>query len=685
MKILVVSTCNGRYNNVIKNSKNTESQNLANIQNLYDIYNKPSFGSYWKQFAQNPLGKSAETISFGAKNKTSSREWLSVIENLEKHVENLKEQRENDTALSVNFTKEDEKWLKILKTKLANPNLKIDETNVEAIYDALKVMYYAGTYKPVSVKIGKLNLEVHNRTIADMLKEKYSEKDLSNIRKYLNSHHVFDMTDNPHYGLVVNQERGLVRTCGATENWEMSERAWVTDTMRVGDIQKYKKPETWTQALNTIAAYYDTQQELFAKYIEYPELYYSKNPKEGIPHIFLPATLEPDPDWFNNKRLESHGLALKEFCTAITDGLVKGKKYGYDSFDTIPDNVFTSIDNLSKYFKAIKYFKAPSAGNWEEIPLAGGLTSDTSTIRSALAAFKDLLYNPEYDRNIEIKKVRRNFRKLNAIPEKELNDLIKAGEQRVRATYLQEAPGIREHDSSLAFITTSDTKLADTVMEDVKKHIEILDSLERNLVRQNGIIRYAPFNFPLKDGTMGRSPDSYLNLNYFTAVDKNGKINLNWKKELEEFGSKDCSEPEVFAARAEYSTKDREAQWFMVSEMSTGYGKQIEKLIANARKEQRALNSAEKELVSKLKKKQTEYLNRALARLSDEKPQNISQIKANGNDMPSVTLSEAFQYVTDINGKHKMIQGTNAPLAWALASLYKAINEENKIIKLLDA
>ena len=53
--------------------------------------------------------------------------------------------------------------------------------------------------------------------------------------------------------------------------------------------------------------------------------------------------------------------------------------------------------------------------------------------------------------------------------------------------------------------------------------------------------------------------------------------------------------------------------------------------------------------------------------------------------MPSVTVSEALQYVSDVNGKTKMIQGTNAPLAWAVSSLYNAVQEEKLIIKSLNA
>ena len=121
-----------------------------------------------------------------------------------------------------------------------------------------------------------------------------------------------------------------------------------------------------------------------------------------------------------------------------------------------------------------------------------------------------------------------------------------------------------------------------------------------------------------------------------------------------------------------------------VSEISSGYGLQIEKLINNAKNEDRPLNSAEKNLIKKLRKKQTEYLNRSLARISEENPDKVSQKKANGLKMSPVTLSEAHQYVTDLYGKPKMMQGTNTPLAWAIASLYKAMKTEYRVIKKLN-
>ena len=627
---------------------------------------------------------------------------ISRIKTAEKTLIRLTEKMETQSPL----TAKDGKWLtrvrKLFGTesfKVNNPDNpaqiitvnsaltaeKINSTNgIESLVNALKTIISATKYKPVKVKLGGVKYSVHNRDIAKLLRSEYDEKSFAELMHYLNGKRVFDLTDNPNFGIVIDRQRGIAKTCGASENWEMSDRAWITDIMRIGDIQKYKRPKSWTTALDTIAEYYHTQTQTFKRLIAEPSAYRNGGNMQGIPHIFMPKTLEPDVNWFNNKRLESHGLALKEFCTAITDGLVHNRKYGYKSAKNVPNNVIEAIDNLTKYFKAIDYPTAPSAGNWEEIPLKGGLTSDTETIRSAFFAYRNLMFNPKYSQNAEIQKIRARINALNPIKKEETESLIKKGQQRVRTTYLEEAPKIRPNDASLVFITTSDIRLADDLIEDVKKHMEILTSLEQKLVRENGIIRYSPFNFTLKDGTVAHSPDSYLNLNYFIAVDKNGKLNLDWKNILDKFASKDCSEPDLFFARAKLSTPDKEAHWFMVSEMSTGYGKQIEKILSAVKREKRTLTKEEKLLIRTLRKKQTEFLNRALARISGEKPTAANQLKANGLNMPSVTVSEAHQYVTDINGKTKMMQGTNAPLAWALASLYKALQTEHHVIKKLN-
>lgn len=646
--------------------------------------------NYNRNFATTWTQGTNKVISFGNRKLAVAER---ALKELEKHAVN-----------GTPIDSKDEKWIQSLRKLFGSKKITIDNPNnpkevmdvnceltadkinngngVLSLMNAIKVMIAATKYAPHKLSTNGVTYYVHNRALTDLLKSKYNQEDFSKLSGYLNKKHVFDMTDKGSYGLIIDKERGIAKTCGATENWEMSDRAWITDIMRVGDIQKRKRPETWTKALNTIGEYYSTQAEQFERLINTPKLYREGDAMQGIPHIFMPKTLTPDKDWFNNKRLESHGLALHELCLGIIDGIIKGKSYGYKSSKDIPNDIIKAIDNLSKYFKAIDYPTAPSAGNWEEIPLKGGLTSDTEAIRSGLNAYRDLLYNERYSNNPEIQNIRSRINDLKPLSNEELTILVRKGQERVRATYLEEAPGIRPHDSSLVFITTSDIKLSDNVLDDVLKHTEILDSLEQNLVRENGIIRYSPFNFTLKDGTVVKSPDSYLNLNYFTAIDKDGKLNLDWKNILDQYASKDCSEPNMFFARAKLSTPNREAQWFMVSEMSTGYGKQIEKLVLNAKREKRELNQNEVKLIKKLKQKQAEYLNRALSRISDENPNKINQIKANGLQMPSVTVSEAHQYVTDVNGKPKMLQGTNAPLAWALSSLYKAMRQEALTIKM---
>lgn len=677
MKVLPLNynyTDNTRVKNFHNNNFLYESQNhnsLSQIKELSNVYYPTFTGNGRLDFARKIYKKLSKNIDNNVKLTSADEKWLSKVRKLFGTDSFTVNNPDNPTELLTVDS--------ILSIEKINSG-----DNMNVLKNALKVMIAATEYKPNKVKLGNITYNVHNKQIAGLLKEEYNSESLSNLQNYLDLKRIFDMSDDSNFGIVLDKDRGIPKICGATENWDMSARSWITDIMRIGEIQKEKRPETWTKALNTIGEYYGKQKDNFANLISHPENYREGNALQGIPHIFLPKTLEPDLNWFNNKRLESHGLALKEFCNGIIDGLIKGKKHGYQSSDSIPQDVLESIDNLSKYFKAIDYPSAPSAGNWEEIPLKGGLTSDTEAIRSAFAAYKKLLYSPKYSKNQEMQKVRARLNELNPLKKVEIDDLLEKGLKRVRKTYLEEAPNIRPHDSSLIFITTSDVKLADNVIDDVKKHMEILESVEKNLVRENGVIRYAPFKFQLSNGMYGSSPDSYLNLNYFNAMDNNGKLNLDWKVILDKFASKDCSEPDMFFTRAKLSTPKMEAQWFMVSDISVGYGKQIEKLIKLAKKENRDFTQEEKQLINTLKAKQTEYLNRALARISDENPQSINQIKANGVDMPSVTVSEALQYVTDVNGKPKMVQGTNAPLAWAVSSLYNALKEEKLIIQALN-
>lgn len=444
------------------------------------------------------------------------------------------------------------------------------------------------------------------------------------------------------FAVRVDPATGLVATSGGAEVAEMAERQWVTDTVRTGELERRFHPEGWRKAVHTLARFYTnpTEQAAFDRAIADPRTYREGGAVEGVAHIFYPRTLERDPAWFNNKRLESHGLAMRAFVDALRAGELEPR-------------VLQALANLAGYFRAIDYPSAPSAGNWEETPFPGGLTWDTEAIRSAYAALRDLLRERPDVRD-------RLVAKASWLADgAELDRLIAAGQERVRRTYLAESPGHREMDASLVFLATSTVTLDDDPARDVEKFLTMLETVESALVRERGMIRYAPFTFTLQDGTQVKSPDSYLTLNYNVAIDPTGKLNLEWKKVLDAFGSQDASEPEVFAARARLSTPQTEAEWFMVSDLARGFVRQATKL--------REAGVSRPDLAERAWAGATRNLNRAYGRLTGPR-----DTKANGLPAPAWAVPEAWQYVSTMDGRRATLPGVNTPLTWAQVSLHEA-------------
>nr|MCR5661096.1 hypothetical protein [bacterium] len=187
-------------------------------------------------------------------------------------------------------------------------------------------------------------------------------------------------------------------------------------------------------------------------------------------------------------------------------------------------------------------------------------------------------------------------------------------------------------------------------------------------------IRYAPFDVHLSDGSTMTSPDSYLTLNYNIACDPDGKLNLEWKSILDDFGSKDASDPKVFAARAALSRPNQEAQWFMVSDIARGYA-YIAKMIldhadsdCSCRGEHRhSLSPAENKLFRRALSGAVRNINRAYARITP-----VGVCKANGLPSPEWAVPEAWQKVSTINADTALLPGVNTPLTWAKVSLWGA-------------
>jgi hypothetical protein len=577
-------------------------------------------------------------------------------------------------------TAADQTWLSQLQAVLGAPQggalSPLDPGQRAVLRDTLKVLLAASAYRPYQVALGGGELEVHNREIADRLRFRYTRSTFLELVSFAEDHHVFDLQEDP--------RTGLVRACGvsAEENREMGERQWVTDTVRLGDLQRERSPQGWRRALLTLSRFYTQPAEraAFARAIERPETFREGTASEGVAHIFDPRTLQRDPGWFNNGRLESHGLALRAIAETVVAGPVWGESWGFTDTDLFAaealEAVAETLSQLAQYFDALDYPTAPSVGPWEETRLDGGLAWDTEAVRAGLAALRDLLFDPAYDANARVARVRaanraRPHRLATVTDLRRLDALIDRGRARVveavtGASTVRESTA-RPIDSASTFIAASNAKLAGTPLADVEQHYRLLDTLAQHLVRRNGMIRYAPFEVALADGGRGTSPDSYLCKNYWVALDRDGRVDLEWRRRALAFGSKDASDPEVFMARSALATADTEAEWFMVSDLSRGYGVQVAKLLGPLAREGRAATTHERALIDVGLRKQTEAINRAYARITGE-----GSTKSNGKPAPAFAVPEAYEAVSALDSSTRYLPGADTPLSWAAASLYAA-------------
>lgn len=544
---------------------------------------------------------------------------------------------------------------------------------VQLLLATLRAMQAATNLKPQILRAADYQVPVYNKELFPYLHPSYTSAQLLQLRDLALRKGVFR--------LKISSSTGLVATSDipTSQNEEMAARQWVTDTIYAGTLERLVDPHSWRQALETVARFYTSPREqmAFDRAIAHPETYRQGGPEEGVAHIFYPQTLERDPRWANNKRLESHGLALKTLVEAIKLGALSRDPNGL--VEPSPQ-VLQAIANLTSYLVAIHYPDAPSAGNWEETPFPGGLTWDTQICNEALLVVQDFMFNPRYDSDPTISQLRRE---LGSLKHGEIfqdrvaiAQTLAQGMERLRRTYRAESPGNRELDASLVLLSKSPlTNLASEPVANARLHLENLQRLEDGLVRQHGMLRYAPFPFQLPSGETITSPDSYLNYNYHLACDPQGDINLKWYQSLRDFGSSDASDPQVFAARASLATPDCEAQWFLVSDLACAYAQQGLELLEEAQRRQHTqvrfqLTPQEEELLGLALSGAFRNLNRAYARLT---PSTLT-VKANGQPAPPWSVPEAWEGVSTLppHSQIAYLPGINTPLTWAEASLWEA-------------
>lgn len=512
--------------------------------------------------------------------------------------------------------------------KLEFKTIKHQKNVINAIKKGLDFL----TNSSIKRDFGTYEIPINNPAIAPYIKKDYTYASFKKLYRQAKADGVFDYE--------VNKQNGFIKTSAfkpeSYEEEKMAKLVWVTDTCRNMSLLEKDTPELCTTSLESISSFYKKQQPNFDNIIEHPERYGNNNGwGDGVFHEFDPSNFEPNYD-FPRTRLESIGRYLKKAGQYINGGIEEGKPYGYRSSSEVSDNTIDSIGNCVKYLSSIYYPYAKSCGAWEERTFNSSLTSDTAIINEGFRKIMKLMYKET--QNPEILKIRERIKnsKYGNIfnEESKLKDMLHDGEKRIIVNHLEEAQGERKLDSSLSFATHYiNSKLvwdnpelthSQNVINDVIEHTKLLSELEGNEASKGLIGDY---------GAKRYLHDEYKNLNY-DIPELKGKINEN-----------------------------HEAEWFMVSDISTGYGIQLKKITNMLKKEKRTPNMAEANMITQLLEKETEYINRAYARITG-----FNKLKANKKECPAFKLPEAYQAITDSKGNVKYVPGTNTPLTWAQSS-----------------
>lgn len=487
--------------------------------------------------------------------------------------------------------------------------------------------------KPITQKFEDYTIPVHNRNIALRLKNKYTPEEFDDLYKFAESKGVFDYT--------MDESTGLVKTSfvDTKENPFMADLIWITDTCHNMDLVKNKEPEKCTDVFNRVTAFYENQQGVFDNVITNPIVYWHNGiiwagEQHTLGHCFITSTKEAHP-WYPKTRLESVGNYLQTAVDLIKTGF-NGGKYGYKSAESVPDNVCTAISNCTAYLKAIHYPTARSCGAWEEQTFLNSLTSDTSICNEGIRNIMKMMY--EDTTNPEMLKLRERI--INTKHGGVFNDrnglesVLADGEKRIvdtpdfETTCYNNVPPLkpgeekcieRKYDAAMSFMPQTETLVKGDVIKDAEKKLTLLDELSWAIVRENGAIRYPG--------------DEYLKLDYHNEKDK--------------------------------FSQDFEAEWFLVTEISKGYGAVAKQLLDAVESGGKTMDEVSA-LLSDAMKKETEYINRGYARITSS-----GTIKSNGFQCPGYKVPEAYEAITDTDGKIRYVPGAH-PLAWAESSLYSA-------------
>jgi hypothetical protein len=606
-----------------------------------------------------------------------------------------------------------------LYNTLAATDPKKRQELLSQLANTLQASLAATRYKPIRKQVGNQVLTIHNRLLASDLKASYTPTELNQLFKKLDSLGVFKLVSHPGIGLPY--------TTVATHNQAMN-FLWTTDSMKIGGfMQRYLEPENFKKNLVANAAVMNTDrvQEAVKNVIRNPDWYRKdKDPMHGIPHIFAPdsiqfdpATGAPnvgqirfDPNWFNQKRLESQALLLRALAQNFTDGLVPDpngqvKPWGFNAdFLKQPTPfqlVINAIGNLAAYLSNVnrdpatgRYdMKAPSASSWEEAALAGGCTSDTGDTVLAFEALNDLLYNPAYNRNHGIQTVRQALQAhphAVAIPTAVgMAELIGAGRQVIRERVIDplmkgQVPRqseVRDADTSLNFLAASDYRFDPAnIHNDARIRLALLKAMEFRLLRENGMLRYGENVSP----SGNRLFDSYLQLNsHFPAAIRQPLHTLKQRElGLQPYSpagpAHDTTDEPGMVARQSGSAKQYSAQWGLgVSAALQALASMKGELVNHWLLRNQSPTPDEKTLLSQINTELNRYINLNLALIAGHDETGQPPISSTGLPLPEKPenlVMEAYEFVQDLSGKLVMLPGAH-PLTWGESQLFDGLSK----------
>jgi hypothetical protein len=565
---------------------------------------------------------------------------------------------------------------------------------------AMQARQGATGYTPLSQMVGQKAYIVHNTFVPKRLKPTYSSKDIQSIRSLLEEKNVFRVHTSPNTGLIQTSE---------TANQQML-RQWFTDSCMMGMLQRDKDPHNWQKAMLVSAAALNTKAatEAVENTVKNPDWYRKQNDEKdsdyhmrGVFHIYQPESVHFDPktgnpvvenirrdaDWFNQKRLESQALVLSNLVDTLQAGTER-KPWGF-SPEFMADSpersklITNAVVNMAHYLMAVNTnpetgkfdFAAPSASSWEETPFPGGMTSDTGMTVVAFEKLRDLLFNSQYDNNESIQQIRQALSQTSLSNQKDLNDFIQAGRDKVAERITQPLKAgaepmqnpARKPDTSLTLLAASDYRFhPDNLVEDARTRLQLVQAM-KSLSGDYGMRRYNEFEL---NGT--ELHDSYLNTNYHIPGPLREALDSAGQKSKGDFGSGDASGEKAMQDRQALSTPKNAAQWGLgVSASLQALAHAKSDLLHYVQEQKRPANPDEIELLHTINTELHHFTTWNLALISG--PINGKQpIRADGTPCPENSVMESYEVVTDLNGKQKRVPGAHT-LPWGAAQLYDGL------------